>query len=151
MELQVWQPVTCLVKGNIIGATFQYFDTEDQGGLKIVLTDIKGTMVEVIYDKHSPIVGDCVWTFRYANEIARSDLNKFIDRADHSKLTDPAAHHFYKALQSDYIAWYDQLPWLGSEDAPHVEHHIYMYNDGVFEVISDYEPRFIVKKQGDGS
>lgn len=33
---------------------------------------------------------------------------------------------------------------MGSDDFPDVEHHLFMYNDGVFEVISDYEPKFIV-------
>ncbi|MGE8203976.1 hypothetical protein ACQKP0_05370 [Heyndrickxia sp. NPDC080065] len=37
--------------------------------------------------------------------------------------------------------WHD---WLDSNDIPNVEHHLFLYNDGVFEVISDYEPKFIV-------
>lgn len=147
MELHIWQPVTCLVKGDVVSATLEHGDTIDKNGLRLVLTDVEGNVVQVIYDKVSQTMGDYIWTYRYINEIKRSDLNKLIEKADRSNLIDESAHHFYKVVNSDYIGWYDQLPWLGSQDAPNVEHHIYMYNDGIFEVISDYEPRFIELKK----
>ncbi len=48
---------------------------------------------------------------------------------------------------SDFIEWFDQFGWLGSNEIPNVEHHLYIYNDGVFEVISDYEPKFVINNK----
>jgi hypothetical protein len=135
-ELQIWQPVTCLVKGNVVTAKLEHSVIGDTHGLRLELTDIDGNVVQIVYDKISPTMRDYIWTYRYVNEIKRCDLNKLIDKADHTKLVDPSAHHFYKMVNSDLIEWYDQLPWLGSEEEPNVEHHIYMYNDGVFEIVS---------------
>lgn len=144
-RVQIWQPVTSLAKDNVVFANLEHTDKLDKYGLRIELTDINGNIVEIIYDKISLIMGDYIWTYRYINEIKRCDLNKLIDVADCTNLKDSTAHHFYKMENSDFIEWYDQLSWLGSEDASFVEHHIYMYNDGIFEVISDYEPRFVEK------
>ncbi|CEG26234.1 hypothetical protein [Bacillus sp. B-jedd] len=146
--LHVWQPVTCLEKANVIFAKLTYGNSNETNGLRLELTDGAGNAVEIVYDQWSVTMVDYIWTFRHVNEIKRCDLNRLIDRADFSVLNDSTAQHFYKMENSDFLEWYDQLPWLGSGDVPHVEHHIYMYNDGVFEVIADYEPKFIVKKAG---
>lgn len=70
----------------------------------------------------------------------------FVDKAlQREKAINFSAEWFYKMSHSDYIAWFDQLPWIGSKEIPDVEHHIYCFNDGVFDIISDYEPRFVIR------
>lgn len=140
-KLHIWQPVTCLVRAQIVNAKFNYTDL----GLCLTLIDIKGSEVDIIYDKMSQIQ-DYVWSFRYAGEIPRSDLVPLVDEAiERESSINESAEWFYKMSNSDYIKWFDQLPWLGSKEIPNVEHHIYCYNDGIFEVISDYEPRFVIR------
>ncbi|MFJ7666419.1 hypothetical protein ACIQXI_04885 [Lysinibacillus sp. NPDC097195] len=140
-RLIIWQPVTCLQRAQIVNASFHYSDL----GLCLTLIDSNGSEVDIIYDKISPIQ-DYVWSFRYTGEIPRSDLVPLVQEAiaQESKI-DKTAEWFYKMTDSDYIEWFDRLPWLGSKEMPNVEHHIYCYNDGIFEVISDYEPRFVLK------
>ncbi|UED82381.1 MULTISPECIES: hypothetical protein [unclassified Lysinibacillus] len=140
-RLHIWQPVTCLQRAQIVNAQLNYSDR----GLYLTLTDINGSEVDIIYDKISPIQ-DFVWSFRYAGEIPRSDLFPLVNESiEQNPPTNPCAEWFYKMSNSDYIEWFDQLPWIGSKEIPNVEHHIYCYNDGIFEVISDYEPRFVIK------
>ncbi|OJH19914.1 hypothetical protein BLX88_05385 [Bacillus obstructivus] len=141
-KLHVWQPVNNLEKGNITEANFNF---SDEKGLCIRLIDIKGISVDIIYDKISNIQ-DYVWSFRYAGEIPRSDLTPAVKEAyKRASNIDKTAACFYKMTNSDFIEWFDQLQWLGSNDIPNVEHHVYIYNNGVFEVISDYEPKLIIK------
>ncbi|MFK5708061.1 MULTISPECIES: hypothetical protein [Lysinibacillus] len=140
-RLHIWQPITSLVRAQIVNAKFNYTDL----GLCLTLIDIKGSEVDIIYDRMSQIQ-DYVWSFRYAGEIPRSDLVPLVDDAiERESSFDESAEWFYKMSNSDYIEWFDQLPWLGSKEIPNVEHHIYCYNDGIFEVISDYEPRFVIR------
>ncbi|MFJ5766785.1 hypothetical protein ACIP9C_15645 [Lysinibacillus sp. NPDC093210] len=140
-RLHIWQPVTCLQRAQIVNAHFNYSDL----GLCLTLIDINGSEVDIIYDKNSPIQ-DYVWSFRYTGEIPRSDLVPLVhDAIEQETVIDKSAEWFYKMSTSDYIEWFDQLPWLGSKEIPNVEHHLYCYNDGIFEVISDYEPRFVLR------
>ncbi|MGE7691202.1 hypothetical protein ACQKMI_18570 [Lysinibacillus sp. NPDC097214] len=140
-KLHIWQPITCLERSQIVNATFNYTDL----GLCLTLIDINGSEVDIIYDKMSEIQ-DYVWSFRYTGEIPRSDLVPLVnDAIEQESSIEGSAEWFYKMSHSDYIEWFDQLPWLGSKEIPNVEHHIYCYNDGIFEVISDYEPRFVIR------
>ncbi|GLC89718.1 hypothetical protein [Lysinibacillus piscis] len=140
-RLHVWQPVTCLERGRVFEAKCNY----PNSGLCITLIDINGTEVDIIYDKVTQIQ-DYVWAFRHIGEIPGTYLNEIPDdeMEKESSIVKTAAW-FYKMSNSDYIEWFDQLPWLGSKDIPGAEHHIYAYGDGVFEVISDYEPRFVIR------
>jgi len=142
-NLHIWQPVTCLERAQIVNAKFNYTDL----GLCLTLIDRKGTEVDIIYDTMSQIQ-DYVWSFRYAGEIPRSDLVPLVhDAIEQETAIDKSAEWFYKMSNSDYIEWFDQLPWLGSKEIPNVEHHLYCYNDGIFEVMSDYEPRFVIREK----
>ena len=129
-RLHIWQPVTCLERAQIINATLNYTDR----GLCLTLIDRNNTEVDIIYDKMSPIQ-DYVWSFRYTGEIPRSDLVDMVTEA----MTQEQS-------KNSSAEWFDQLPWIGSKEIPTVEHHIYCYNDGVFDIISDYEPRFVIRK-----
>ncbi|QSB11992.1 hypothetical protein MHB40_01515 [Lysinibacillus sp. FSL K6-0057] len=140
-RLHIWQPVTCLERAQIVNATLNYTDL----GLCLTLIDRNNTEVDIIYDKMSPIQ-DYVWSFRYTGEIPRSDLvDKVNEALTQEQPINSSAEWFYKMSNSDYIDWFDQLPWIGSKEIPTVEHHIYCYNDGVFDIISDYEPRFVIR------
>jgi len=142
-SLHIWQPVTCLERAQIVNAKINYTDL----GLCLTLIDRKGTEVDIIYDTMSQIQ-DYVWSFRYAGEIPRSDLVPLVQEAiEQETAIDKSAEWFYKMSNSDYIEWFDQLPWLGSKEIPNVEHHLYCYNDGIFEVMSDYEPRFVIREK----
>lgn len=142
-RLHIWQPITCLERAQVVNATLNYTDL----GLSLTLIDRNNTEVDIIYDKISPIQ-DYVWSFRYTGEIPRSDLVPLVDEALQQENTiNLSAEWFYKMNHSDYIAWFDQLPWIGSKEIPHVEHHIYCFNDGVFDIISDYEPRFVIRNE----
>ncbi|MCJ7842689.1 hypothetical protein MUB24_17645 [Lederbergia sp. NSJ-179] len=138
-KLIAWQPIKHLEKGQITNAHFNFTDH----GLYLKLIDIHGNAVDIIYDKMSNMY-DFVWSFRYAGEIPRTDLTNLVVEAEDENYIDPAAACFYKMENSDFVVWFDQLGYMGSDDFPDVEHHLFMYNDGVFEVISDYEPKFIV-------
>lgn len=140
-RMHIWQPVTCLERAQIVNATLNYTDR----GLCLTLIDRNNTEVDIIYDKMSPI-HDYVWSFRYTGEIPRSDLVDMVTEAmTQEQSKNSSAEWFYKMSNSDYIEWFDQLPWIGSKEIPTVEHHIYCYNDGVFDIISDYEPRFVIR------
>ncbi|MGG2075748.1 hypothetical protein AB1J28_20535 [Lysinibacillus irui] len=142
-RLHIWQPITCLERAQVVNATLNYTDL----GLSLTLIDRNNTEVDIIYDKISPIQ-DYVWSFRYTGEIPRSDLVPLVDEAlQQENAINFSAEWFYKMSHSDYIAWFDQLPWIGSKEIPHVEHHIYCFNDGVFDIISDYEPRFVIRNE----
>lgn len=142
-RLHIWQPITCLERAQVVNATLNYTDL----GLSLTLKDRNNTEVDIIYDKISPIQ-DYVWSFRYTGEIPRSDLVPFVDKAlQREKAINFSAEWFYKMSHSDYIAWFDQLPWIGSKEIPDVEHPIYCFNDGVFDIISDYEPRFVIRNE----
>ncbi|MET3699388.1 hypothetical protein SAMN05877753_11129 [Bacillus oleivorans] len=143
-KLHVWQPITELTN-DIMHADLSFSDK----GLYLKLIDIKGNEVSIIYDQIS-VTQDYVWTFRYTGEVVRSDLGKLaIDAVNKSESIDEKSLCFYKMSNSDLIKWFDGLPWMGSEEYPAVEHHIYCSNDGIFEVISEYEPKFIVKKKSE--
>ncbi|MEA0563802.1 hypothetical protein [Lysinibacillus irui] len=142
-RLHIWQPITCLERAQVVNASLNYTDL----GLSLTLIDRNNTEVDIIYDKISPIQ-DYVWSFRYTGEIPRSDLVPLVDEAlQQENAINFSAEWFYKMSHSDYIAWFDQLPWIGSKEIPHVEHHIYCFNDGVFDIISDYEPRFVIRNE----
>lgn len=85
-------------------------------------------------NKMSPIQ-NYVCSFRYTGEIPRSDLVDMVTKA-------MTKNNLKKNSSAE---WFDQLPWIGSKEIPTVEHHIYCYNDGVFDIISDYEPRFVIR------
>lgn len=130
-------------RAQVVNATLNYTDL----GLSLTLIVRNNTEVDIIYDKISPIQ-DYVWSFRYTGEISRSNLVPLVDEAlQQENAINFSAEWFYKMSHSDYIAWFDQLPWIGSKEIPHVEHHIYCFNDGVFDIISDYEPRFVIRNE----
>jgi len=136
-----------LERAQVVNATLNYTDL----GLTLTLIDRNNAEVDIIYDKISPIQ-DYVWSFRYTGEIPRSDLVPFVDEAlQQENAINLSAEWFYKMSHSDYIAWFDQLPWIGSKEIPHVEHHIYCFNDGVFDIISDYEPNLSLEMKLDRS
>jgi len=137
--LEAWQPVTNLERNDVCQTRIEI----NGKGLTIYLEDLKGNKVRVIYDQMSQI-HDVVWTFRYTAEGPRNDLVKPMQEADARAIgLNKEKECFYKVLNSDLIRWFDQLPWMSSKDFPDVEHHLYFTMNEVYEVVADYEPRFV--------
>ncbi|WP_040225392.1 hypothetical protein [Bhargavaea cecembensis] len=139
MILESWQPVTNLERNGVCQTKLEISGE----GLTIHLEDLKGNQVRVLYDQMSQI-HDHVWTFRYTGEGPRNNLVKLMQTADARAVgLKRESESFYKVKNSDLIRWFDQLPWMGSQEYPNVEHHLYFTMNEVFEVVADYEPKFI--------
>lgn len=139
--LQVWNPIK-----NVLSGIPNMSLSDGPQGLIIVLKDFQGTEVKVIYDEKSQL-DDWVWAYRNTAEIGRTDLAQLVDDAYKKETNLPKkVFVFFKMVNSDYIAWYDSLGSISTRTFPNAEHHLYMHNDGVLEIICDYEPRFIVNK-----
>ncbi|MBS4220017.1 hypothetical protein KHA96_17025 [Bacillus sp. FJAT-49711] len=48
---------------------------------------------------------------------------------------------------SKYLRMFDSNPVINRKTNPNLEHHIYITGNEIFEVLSEYEPRFIEKKK----
>lgn len=140
-KLQAWQPVDNLNLGEVYCSSLHY----NNDGLEIIFKDNDNSQVRVIYNKISS-AQDYVWTFRFSGEIQRSDISGLaVSARKRASNLNNTAHCFYKMHDSDYIEWFDSLPWLGSSDFPNVEHHVFPTINETIEVICDYEPIFIVE------
>lgn len=136
-KLQSWQPIKDV--GEVFQSSISY---QPKKGLHLKIEDTSGYHIDVMYDRISAIQ-DYIWTYRFTKTCDRKDILDLADVAEQSKQTsDQANHIFYKMHQSNFLAWYDSLPWLGSKDIPGVEHHLYICGEYIYEVISDYEPLF---------
>ncbi|WP_213423878.1 hypothetical protein [Bhargavaea massiliensis] len=138
--LQAWQPVTYL-KGRSRGdlGFFEILTHFDY--LKLSFSDLADTKVEVIYDQLVSPVEYYVWSYRFSTEYGRFDL--LSKDEDLSTVKDKSSLYFYKVLNSEYLKWFDHNPLINRKTHPKLEHHLYMNGDQVFEVLSEYEPKFI--------
>lgn len=143
--LEVWQPVT-----NLIG---RYpFDIQltqivrHNDYLKIELKDNYGNALDIIYDDPDDVcpLEYVVWGFKYSTEFGSVHLNEIL--VDDSGWDDTEAVHFFKVRNSKYIQRFDGNLIASRELFPEVEHHFYLTADEIFEVIANYEPRFIVRR-----
>lgn len=143
-KLHVWQPCANILKGRI------YYDelTVSDFGLILTLTDQEGTIVDIVYNKGSQIHGDYVWSYRYTNEVPMTVLVPLMEEArKNGKILDSNGPLFYKMTDSDYIEWHDSLGFIPSSEIPNVEHHLIPGPDGVYEFISEYEPKIVVREK----
>lgn len=139
-----WQPVTNLERNKVQLIAF----IKGEDGLIIHLADWSGNHVKIIYDKNVPNIGDWIWAARHSPEVVRSHLSSLCLEADQKNSNlERNAQSFYKISNSDFMKWFDQLPFLDLKHFPEVEHHLYYLNDEVVEVLSDYEPRIITWKE----
>ncbi len=138
--LQAWQPVTYLKGRSLADLGFfevlAHFDY-----LKLSVSDLAETKVDVIYDQFVSPVEYYVWSYRFSTEYGRFDL--LSKEEDLSTVKDENSLYFYKVLNSEYLKWFDHNPLINRKTHPKLEHHLYMNGDQVFEVLSEYEPRFI--------
>ncbi|WP_040227842.1 hypothetical protein [Bhargavaea cecembensis] len=138
--LRAWQPITSM-KGRSLGdlGFFEVITHFDY--LKLKFNDIEGNKFEVIYDQPISPVEYYVWSYRFSTEYGRFDLNSLQD--DLSGVIDENSLYFYKVVNSEYIKWFDRNPLINSKTHPKLEHHLYLNGSQVFEVLSEYEPRFL--------
>ena len=117
--------------------------------LKITLEDHFENMVDIFYDDPENVwpLEYFVWSFRHSTELGSLHLSRM--EIDASKLIDKNAIRFFKVRNSKYIKEFDANPLANKELFPNVEHHLYMTGDEIFEVVSNYEPRFIKRKKKD--
>ena len=146
-KLHVWRPSANILREYTVNDCARY----NENGFVITLSDIYGTTLEIVYDRYSQIIGDYIWAFRYKNEIpqpgylvhlmeeARKEDND-VENFDPYKIT------FYKMINSDFIK---EMGFESMKDAPKLEHHLYPFYEGIFEVISEYEPKVILKNKKD--
>ncbi|KIL53459.1 hypothetical protein KP77_04350 [Jeotgalibacillus alimentarius] len=138
--LHAWQPITSMKGRNL--ADLGFFEVIPHFEyLKIKFDDVKGNKFEVIYDQTISPVEYYVWSYRFSTEYGRFDL--ISKQIDLSGVVDEDSLYFYKVSNSEYIKWFDQNPLINSHTNPKLEHHLYMNDSQVFEVLSDYEPKFL--------
>lgn len=146
--LKAWQPITSLRGANYEMNIVEINKSEEY--LKITIADLRGNRLEVVYDDPHGITPfeSVVWTFRYNTELGSLDSPDLYDSIeDQSGWINRDAIRFFKMDNSKYISSFDRNPQGNKEMFPDVEHHIYWTGDEVFEVISNYEPRFIERRQ----
>ena len=142
--LELWQPITSL-KGEY-EFKFNFVEVlRHNNYLKISLADHFGNLVDIIYEDPMNVCPFeySVWSFRHSTELGNLHKSRF--EIDNSKLIDKKAIHFCKVRNSDYINSFDNNPIGNKKLFPDVEHHMYLTGDEIFEVISNYEPRFVEK------
>jgi len=141
MEIfRAWQPITSM-KGRYL-ADLSFFEVITHFDyLKLKFDDIEGNKFEVIYDQPVSPVEYYVWSYRFSTEYGRFDLNSL--QQDLSGVIDENSLYFYKVRNSEYIKWFDRNPLINSKTNPDLEHHLYLNGSQVFEVLSEYEPRFL--------
>ena len=140
-KLQVWRPLN-LLRHRIFSHNVSFTEK----GLIISLKDAHGSEVDIIYNQASDIIGDYVWNFYYANDILQSTfLAELMDEAiQHEDFSANDELVFYKMMNSPAI---NKLKQAGfADDTVKLEHHLYPVSDGIFEVVSNYEPEFRHKK-----
>ncbi|SET22112.1 hypothetical protein SAMN05216389_10735 [Oceanobacillus limi] len=116
--------------------------------LKITLEDNHGNEVDVIYDDPDKVcpLEYFVWSFRHNTECGSIHLPRpEIDKTN--KKIDEKSAYFCKMRNSNYIKQFDSNPIANRELFPEVEHHLYITGDEIFEVISNYEPRFVAREK----
>lgn len=140
-KFHVWQPTANILKGDRI----YHFEMSTENGIIISLTDQYGTTVDVVYDQASQEIGDYVWLLRYSNKTSLSDsLVQLLEEAEkNGPIPDPNGPCFFKITNSHLIEWFYQAGHI----IPSMEHHVFPVSNGVIDIVSDYEPKFIVKKR----
>lgn len=110
----------------------------------VVIEDLQDNQLEIIYDDpdHKCPLEYVVWSFRWNTEISLQSKQVINSHNHWSK-----CQHFYKVEHSSYIHEIDKNWAVNSTLFPDVEHHVYMNGDEIFEVISNYEPRFVAKRK----
>ena len=96
-----------------------------------------------------PNFGHPVLTFRFTDEMARSDIESLIGQLAkenfhkniklHNELT------FFKIENSSYLAWYDSVFSARPILHPNAEHHLYITSNFFIDVLSEYEPVVSIK------
>ncbi|MBR7554905.1 hypothetical protein ACFFJI_00060 [Allobacillus sp. GCM10007491] len=110
---------------------------------KIILEN-KHQTLEVIYDQFDPAVpvSYYVWNFRYGTEMTRTDLQQA--NRKYPSLVNKDCYYYFKVQNSEFIKWNDFTSSFKSKDFPELEHHLYFTDNDILEVLSLYEPKFIV-------
>ncbi|SDZ16330.1 hypothetical protein SAMN05421736_10730 [Evansella caseinilytica] len=135
-KLHVWQPIETF-KGEL-HLVEMYF----QEGLRFTFEDDGGMECTFMYDQC--INGMYVWSCRFTEEFKRSDLAVIATEAIQERFGDKnKTWCFFKMTNSDYVDWYDQLGGPGSDRDPHIQHHIFITSENIFEVLSEYEPKVV--------
>lgn len=110
-----------------------------------MLKDVHGNMVDIIYDDPQNIcpLEYVVWSFRYSTELSNNDHILANVESDVSVRKDSNALYFFKMRNSPFIKEFDDIHTANRFLFPNGEHHLFMTRDEIFEVISNYEPRFV--------
>lgn len=137
-KYHVWEPL----KG--ISDNLDYIEFKFAKGLQLKFEDRDGNEINFIYDQL--INGMFVWASRFTEESIRGDIDQLAlqARINHFN-SENKSWCLYKVSNSDFLEWYDELPGPGSDLFPEVEHHVFMSSEIIFDVLSEYEPKVIVK------
>ncbi|WP_312099269.1 hypothetical protein [Niallia sp.] len=135
INLKVWIPST-EIKGELHLVEFKY-----SKGLQITLEDNQANIYQIQFNKMNN--GNYVLACRFADEMKRSDLAEPAYQARKNE-GDAVRKSWslYKAINSDFVDWYDQLPGPGSEHYQ-IEHYIIATSEETFEILSEVEPTII--------
>ncbi|CAI9395397.1 hypothetical protein ACTQ5K_18100 [Niallia sp. Sow4_A1] len=135
LNLKVWIP-SIAIEGALELVEFKY-----SKGLQITLEDIQNNTYQIQFNKEKN--GNYILACRFADEMKRSDLAEPAFQARKNEVdTVRKSWSLYKAINSDFVDWYDQLPGPGSEHY-HIDHYIIVTSDETFEILSEVEPTII--------
>lgn len=119
----------------------KHIDTNDLH-LKIILTN-KTDQLKLVYEHFGSIPPGRVCHLRSSAKTARHDLIKMEKETTQIQKRD--AYFFYKVHNSEFINWYDSLsPLKYIADLENLEHHLFMTNDKVLEVLTFDDPKIII-------
>ncbi|QKS70480.1 hypothetical protein FLK61_27390 [Paenalkalicoccus suaedae] len=138
-KLEVWEPIEGF-KDSLHFTSMTYED-----GLTFIFTDDLENEFHIVYDQNKD--GMYVWSVRFTEEFKRGDLVQIAADARKEFFgSETTEWCFYKMINSDFMRWHDQLSGPGS-DVFAAEHHLFMTTTDTFEVLSEYEPKIIVRKK----
>ncbi|MBS4202466.1 hypothetical protein KHA93_22955 [Bacillus sp. FJAT-49732] len=143
-KLHIWQPVINLKAKYLYDINLTNVNRHSDY-LKITLEDLQDNQLDIIYDQRISPVEYYVWAFRFSTETGNFDI-RYIEEEIGGRV-DPEAAYFFKMENSKYLKMFDSNPIINRKTHPNLEHHLYITGDEIFEVLSDYEPRFVKKKK----
>lgn len=141
-KLIVWEPLKPN-KFDRFTNEMDFFKMSYEEDFILIFQNYK-TNEEFTFTYKSPSFGHPVLTFRFTDEMARSDIESLIGQLAkenfHKNIKSVNEPTFYKIENSSYLAWYDSVFSSRPILHPNAEHHLYITSNFFIDVLSEYEP-----------
>ncbi|MGD7044905.1 hypothetical protein [Jeotgalibacillus proteolyticus] len=100
--------------------------------------------ISVLFDRLS-LTGSKVWSAIYTSELYRGDLTEKIQLCKRSFETkDSSFPLIYLMENSNFIKRFDEYGYPSSEDVKDLKHFVFVSENDIVEVLSEYDPKVSV-------